>query len=266
MQASAIVTYRGEPGSDRRANLDAVLAWLAGMPGIETIVVEQGACPRLAPPLPHAGARTIFAYNAGPFNKAWGQNVGARHAAAGVLLFGDADVIVPGGLSAAVAHCHRDAQVVKPYRSLIDLTPDETRRVRERGAQADLALDAATPRDRDANGERLVLCGGWFAMRRDAFAALGGFDERFVGWGGEDDAMTLKVERARLSTCELDPGPALHLWHPRSRASTTGHSRYAANRALLDDYQRYDDEVLARLFEVQRQTCGRRDKYRPVAE
>lgn len=264
MSASAIVTYRGVPGSERRANLDAVLAWLARTPQIEVVVVEQDTHPRLAPPLAHPGASVVFAYNAGPFNKSWGLNVGARVSGGGVLLFGDADVIVPGGLAAAAALCAERGQLVKPYRELVDLTPGETARVLELGDAGAIPRDPASPRNRDAIGERLVLCGGWFAIRRDAFAALGGFDERFVGWGGEDDAMTMKVERVRLSTYELDGGPAWHLWHPRAVASTTGHAHYAANLALLADYQRYDDETLARLFEVQRQGCGRRDKYRPA--
>ena len=265
MRTSAIVTYRGADGSERRANLDAVLAWLAATPGIEAIVVEQDAHPRLAAPLPHPGAAVVFAYNPGPFNKAWGLNVGARHAAAAVLAFGDADVIVPGGLGQAAAHCESSMQVAKPYTTLVDLTEDESRRVREHGAAAALPIDVAARRDRDAAGERLALCGGWFAMRRDAFVALGGFDERFVGWGGEDDAMTLKVELARLATVELDPGPALHLWHPRSHATTLGHPHYASNVALLADYARYDEATLARVFEVGRQVFGHRDKYRPAA-
>jgi hypothetical protein len=261
MRTSAIVTYRGADGSERRANLDAVLAWLAATPELETLVVEQDAFPRLDAPLPHPSARVVFAYNAGPFNKAWGLNVGARHASGGVLLFGDADVIVPGGLAQTAAICASSMQVVKPYRTLVDLTLEESQGVRM-GTR--LTIDAEARRDRDAIGERLVLCGGWFAMRHDAFAALGGFDERFVGWGGEDDAMTLKVELARLTTCELDPGPALHLWHPRSHATTLGHKDYASNVALLADYARYDETTLARLFEVGRQTFGYRDKYVPI--
>jgi hypothetical protein len=48
MRTSAIVTYRGADGSERRANLDAVLAWLAATPDVEAIVVEQDAFPRLS--------------------------------------------------------------------------------------------------------------------------------------------------------------------------------------------------------------------------
>ena len=263
MSASAILTYRGASGTERRENLDAVLAWLARTPDLEVVVVEQDTHQSLVPPLVHERASVVFAYNAGPFNKAWGLNVGARASGGSVLLFGDADVIVPGGLGDAARLCAGRAQVVKPYRDLIDLTSEASARVRELGADALAGHDAAFARNRDGIGERLSLCGGWFAIRRDAFAALGGFDERFVGWGGEDDAMTTKVERVRLATFELDGGPALHLWHPRSVPSTSGHAHYASNLALLADYAAYDDDTLARLFEVQRQGCGRRDKYRP---
>ena len=257
MHPGCIVTYRGAPGSNRRANLDTVLAWLARSPDLETIVVEQDAHPRLAAPLPHPRARVVFAYNAGPFNRAWGLNVGARMSEADVLAFGDADIVMPGTLVPAATRFAREAQVVKPYRRLVDLTPDETARVRERGP-------GACDLEGGARGGRDVLCGGWFAMRRGAFEALGGFDERFADGEGEDEAMTVKVERARLATLELDGGPAMRLWHPQPRSTGEEGSRFAASRALLDDYARYDDDALARLEAVGRQTCGRRDKYRPA--
>lgn len=260
MPPACIVTHRGAPGSSRRANLDAVLAWLARSPGLAVVVVEQDTHPRLAPPLPHPGARVVFAYNAGPFNRAWGLNVGARVAGSPVLAFGDPDVVVQGGLEAATALCAQRAQLVKPYRRTIDLAEDETAIVRKRGAEA------WVPGDRGSDGDEAcdALCGGWFAVRRDAFDAIGGFDERFGDGGGEDEAMTIGVERARLSTCELDGGPALRLWRPRPHASARDGARFAASRALLDEYARCDDEVLARLAAVRRQSCGRRDKYRPA--
>lgn len=257
MHSACIVTYRGAPGSDRRANLDAVLAWLARSPDLATIVVEQDTHPRLDPPLPHPGARVVFAYNAGPFNRAWGLNVGARMSAAAMLAFGDADVVLPGGLGAAIALGARQAQLVKPGRGRVDLTADETARVRERGPEA-------FEHDDEARVGRDVLCGGWFVMRRAAFEALGGFDERFADGGGEDEAMTIKVERARLATCELDGGPAMRLWRTPSHATAAEGSRFAASRALLDDYARYDDAAIARLAAVGRQAGGRRDKYRPA--
>lgn len=258
MPASAIVTYRGATDIERRANLDAVLRWLAGMPRIEVIVVEQDASPRLAGPLTHPAARVVSAFNAGPFNESWGLNVGAQHASGDVLLFGDADVLVPDGLEVAVQQCELGAQVAKPHDTLVDLSPAETTEAR---AGRLPQLDAAAGRTRDAVTERLALCCGWFAMRRDACAAVGAFDERFAGRGDADRAMSLKIELARLSTWQIGEGPALRLWHPDAHEREAEGLDDAPELALEAEYARYDDPVLARVFAIQRQLGGRRDKY-----
>src|SRR5215472_14657581 len=129
-QASYVVTWRESADSDRRANLLTVLAWLAGMPELEVIVVEQDTVPRIDEGVPAAGSKWIFAYNPGPFNKGWGFNVGVRHSTTPILAFGDADLIVDGVLPQCIAHCTQGYQTVKPYRKLIDLTAEETAVVR----------------------------------------------------------------------------------------------------------------------------------------
>jgi hypothetical protein len=262
VDASVILTYRQDDGGERRANLDAVLARLAGLPGAETIVVEQDRAPTLGPAAGTTRRSHVFAPNGGPFNKGWGFNVGARVARSAVLAFCDADLLVGDSLDEALGLCARGYAVAKPYVRMVDLGREESCAVREGRAAA---IDGTRP-GRESIGERIVLCGGLFAIRRDAFVHLGGFDERFVGWGGEDDAMTIKVERARLSCVELDREVALHLHHARPAAATFGHAHYAVNRALLDDYARYDDATLARLAEVQWQLAGYADKYRDRAE
>lgn len=262
MSASCIVTYRQDAGGARRANLHAVLARLAQSPAIETIVVEQDAAPRLAGALPHPAAQHVFVRNPGAFNKAWACNVGTRMARGDVLAFLDADILIGASLDRACALCAQGHSVVKPYVRLVDLTARETRAL----AADPRALPALTPAriGRGAIGEAVVLCGGLFVIRRAAYVHLGGFDERFVGWGGEDDAMTHKIERARLSTIELDDEVAWHLCHPRP-AATHGHAHYAANVALVAAYRRYRDDELARLAEVQWQVSGNPRKYAPRA-
>lgn len=261
--ASCILTYRESDSPDRRANLHAVLAWLACLSQLEVIVVEQDSLPRLGAALAHPACRNVFAYNPGPFNKGWGFNIGYRFARGNVLIFADADVLIDKQLPVSAELCQRGYQVVKPYRAIVDLTPAETAIVRDGSFdyQPDRPDDAAT--NREGIAEFVVLCGGIFCLRREAFVALGGWDERFLGWGGEDDAMTYKLQRLRLSTIELDEGPALHLWHPRSSATTMGQPMYANNCALLADYRQRSDAELQRFAEVQMQVIGNREKYRP---
>jgi len=263
--ATVILTYRDGTTPDRRRNLLATLAWLETTPACDVVVVEQDALPRLTGPLPHPNCRIVFAYNPGPFNKAWGYNIGARGAERSILAFCDADIIVHDVLAASVELCLGGCQVVKPYRRLIDLTPAETDVVRAGRFDFQPQRDPGAAPDREGSAEFVVLCGGLFLIRADAFARIGCWDERFRGWGGEDDAFTYRVQRARLSTLELDERPALHLWHPRPVTGTFGQPHYQDNRALLGRYRGYSEADLERLSEVQRQLMGHREKYRPPA-
>jgi hypothetical protein len=259
--ASCIITYRESGSADRRENLLAVLRWLGEWPELQTIVVEQDSVPRLDA-LPSGSA--CLAYNPGPFNKSWGCNVGARLARNPILIVADADVIAPHALVQAVERCREGAAAVKPYREIVDLTAEETRRVRggEWSFMPPRPKDA--PRSREGKQEFIVFAGGLFVIRRDVYLRLGGFDERFLGWGGEDDAMSARIRRMNVATAEIAAEPALHLWHPRSQESTFGQPHYHANVALLAGYDRYSDAELARLCDVQRQSMGHVHKYRPA--
>ena len=261
--ATYILTYRDGGLPQRRANLDAVLAWLARFTHISVIVVEQDVAPTLPAPLPYPRCHGVFAYNPGPFNKSWGYNVGARLAQSAMLGFGDADVIVGAALWDAFQLLEHHMLAVKPYRRLLDLSEEESRPVLAGDFERIPQRDAASPPNREAIGERIVFAGGSFVIRLEAFNAPGGWDERFVGWGGEDDAFSYRIERARLRCTELDEAPAMHLWHPRPREITFDQPNYAANARLVADYARYADAQLQRLVEVQLQLNGNIDKYRP---
>jgi hypothetical protein len=258
--ANYLITYRESGSADRRENLLALLRWLAQWPELEALVVEQDTVSRLDA-LPFGAA--CLAYNPGPFNKSWGLNVAARLAHKPILIAGDADVIAPHMLAEAVELCRQGMAAVKPYREIIDLTPEETKRVRAGEWSFAPARQRDAPPSREGGQEFIVFAGGLFVIRRDAYLGIGGFDERFLGWGGEDDAMSAKIRRMRIATVEIDAQPALHLWHPRPRESTFGQPNYNANVALLDVYDRYSDAELAQLCEMQRETMGDLHKYRP---
>src|SRR5690606_12330254 len=68
---------------------------------------------------------------------------------------------------------------------------------------------------------------------------IGGFDERFRSWGGEDRALWLacNVLRGRLDSHRI-PGEAIHLWHPRSPERDQSRADYQANVELAKRYKR----------------------------
>ena len=260
---SYLITYRESGSAERRANLLAVLSWLGRWPEIELVFVEQDTVPRLDAPLEYGGGVTRFAYNPGPFNKSWGLNLALGFARQPLLAVGDADVIAPHTLAAAVERC-RHAVAVKPYRNIVDLTPEESARVRAGEWELQPSRPGNALPNREGQGEYVVFAGGLFVIQREWLLRLGGFDERFRGWGGEDDAMTHKLRRAGVPVVQIDGPPALHLWHPRSPETTFGHAHYGDNLALLDAYHAYSDAEFTRLCEVQRQLMGNLHKYRPA--
>jgi N-terminal domain of galactosyltransferase len=255
-----IITFRADASGQREANLATVLQWLAQWPNLDVVLVEQDDVSRISTKLPAIKLRHVFAYNPGPFNKSWGFNIGARLSQQPYLVFGDADVIVTQGLSESIAALQRGRSLAKPYRRLIDLSAEQTKVLR---ASGEIKVDAGQG-DRSKLGEHIVLCGGVFAIERGAFVHIGCWDERFVGWGAEDDAMSYKVERARLSAEQFDLQPAVHLHHPRSPATTMQQPHYDANVAVLQQLRDLSDTELKRLAEVNRQITGQPEKYRPL--
>jgi len=266
IQATCLITYRADETGIREANLMATLRALSSITNLSVRVIEQDRVPRLRTALPHPAADALFAYNPGPFNKSWGFNVGVATTEAALLLFMDGDLLIPKGLTAAIdLVLGGRALAAKPYRHLIDLTQAESQQVITGAQQLTLGRDRLTA-DRAAKGEFLVFCGGAFAIRRDTLLEAGGWDERFVGWGGEDDALSYRLERARVAAVQIDEAPALHLWHPRTVENSVQQQHYSSNVALLQAYREASDAELTRMAEVQQQLLGYREKYRPFAE
>jgi N-terminal domain of galactosyltransferase len=74
---------------------------------------------------------------------------------------------------------------------------------------------------------------------RELWDEIGGFDERFVGWGGEDNAFWRAAE-IRRGSVERIPGAAFHLWHPpvSDRNTRMQDPQYLSNLTLANKYMR----------------------------
>ena len=264
MQATSyIITYRATDDPARRANLEAVLAWLKLQPLGEVVVVEQDLAPTLGDLPSFPGLRSLFAHNPGPFNKSWGFNVGVRASRGSLLAFGDADVLCRG-LPEAVAAARSGSPVVRAFSVAVDLDEAQSEMLRaDLSCLGDPSFGAAA-RDRVQSAEIPPLCGGLVLFQRPILRMLGGWDERFLGWGGEDDAMDIKVRRAGRRGLILKGSPGFHLAHRRAGATIAADPLYRNNLALLQQLRDMPDEALRRMCEVTAQLAGNPDMHRPM--
>jgi hypothetical protein len=70
---------------------------------------------------------------------------------------------------------------------------------------------------------------------RKVWDMVGGFDERFVGWGFEDLAFAYSCSAAAGNYLRIG-GDLWHLWHPISRENNHASPLYLANRDLCSRY------------------------------
>lgn len=211
--APAVSFVIGHRGLERLPNLLETLRSIAGQNvAVECIVVEQSASRQVEENLPpwvryvHTPVPAEM-----PYCRSATFNAGAEVARGEVLILHDNDILVPERYAAEVlARVREGARFVDLKRFLFYLSADETLTSVEQNLQ-----------------------GGSIAATREAYTAVGGFDEGFVGWGGEDNDFR---ERAHAHGHVYASGylPMIHLWHPAQPGK-----RDAAAPAV----RRYWDEI-----------------------
>lgn len=91
------------------------------------------------------------------------------------------------------------------------------------------------------------IWGGNFAVNRDVFEAINGFDENYIGYGQEDsDIRNRMLKGGYLPVCLHTLARTFHLWHPPSKAHQEkgdGGRKDRHNRAY---YNRPDIDVVCR--------------------
>jgi N-terminal domain of galactosyltransferase len=204
-QVSFLIGHRG---LSRLSLLLCTLKSIHAQSGVscEVIVVEQDAVSRIGPFLPdwvrHVWTRPFD--EALPYSRSWTFNVGAQFARGQVLILHDNDMLVPTDYISGILDRIRDgAQVVNAKRFVFYMS----RRTTEAVCAGSDSLLAEAPISIVQN----ALGGGSVAITRKGFLEIGGMDESFVGWGGEDNefwdrAQTLKVWNYGWLSL-------VHLWH-----------------------------------------------------
>lgn len=165
----------------------------------------------------------------GLFNRSAACNRAA--AAAGdwdVALLIDADVICdPERVRQAIEIAHVEGdRLVLPFSRRHNLT--------DRGSRRIMAGDRGSWR-RYIGKTYTNMCSSVVAIPRPLWDLVGGFDERFAGWGFEDTAFAHACETLGAPLQKLD-GDCWHLWHPTAPEGRRDAPSYQANRARREQY------------------------------
>jgi len=163
-----------------------------------------------------------------PFCKTRAMNRAARRANGKVLVILDADAYIDADVIDRCADRIIEEQKegnrlwFVPYRKLYRLTEAATLKVL--GSAPKFPYKFPTPPDAcDVESTTKASYGHRYGAMimmfpREAYNILGGFDERFVGWGGEDVALLRSLDTL-YAKHKSTRNQILHLWHPRLGAS-----------------------------------------------
>jgi hypothetical protein len=120
-----------------------------------------------------------------------------------VVVINDADTLFQAqSLETAVARTMADKKSRLPYDQYLLMDQGDTNRYVATREVGGMVYDGA--------------CSGVLVIHRDTWSELGGFDERYIGWGAED------VEFAIRHQFERVPGKCWGMWHePDERGELT---------------------------------------------
>lgn len=159
------------------------------------------------------------------FNKSLAFNSGVAWATNNKIVLQDADIMNPGEYTMMVSKMLDDSESCHLGQQVLYLTADSSRKVYTNGvASADLQCESAVD----------YFEGGSIGITKSAYVKIGGFDERFVGYGVEDVEF---YERLKNLTNHRENRVVkmIHLWHGRVDG---WQSRHQVNKLYYSELQR----------------------------
>lgn len=162
-----------------------------------------------------------------PMNRSAARNAAAARALEAipdldVLFFADADTWVPADQFWASCHLAvTTGRLIRAYHQWHKLSRSFTQSV----------ANGRAPRRPNIERTAYNHASAALALTPTLWRTLGGYDERFVGWGAEDRAFWLAAQTVAGWGDHVD-GSAWHLWHPHAPDRHRSCPTYDANVAL----------------------------------
>lgn len=204
----------------------------------EVVIADDGSSEKtvkaLTAMIPSYPFRIVHAWQPrNGFRLAAVRNNGIRHSSGEYLIFLDCDfAVLPSTI-----RCHREN--AKRGRFLAGLckylTEDATRQLMEQGITPSRLEELyrelpERPITREhwksfrysllirlhLASARKQRCSSHFSIHRQDLDVINGYDENFVGWGGEDEDISLRMVKAGFrGRSIIRDARVLHLWHPK---------------------------------------------------
>jgi len=184
----------------------------------------------------------VGTHDSGPFNRSAAINYAARQVDWDIAVIADSDTWVPvHNLEAAIATAADTGQLTSALTAVAELDQHCTEEILD-GHFDITALGIDRIRNGNLDTQSSIL-----AVPRAMWDNIGGFDERFVGWGGEDNAFW-RAATILAGHPQRIPGLAFHLWHlPASTAQERRASpEYQANLIRWKHYNNARTERMLR--------------------
>lgn len=167
-----------------------------------------------------------------PFSRSKARNDAYRKATRPYFLVADADTLFHRDQIEAGLNLVKQAGVwVLPYQWYYNLSQEFTAEVLK--SQPDVTI--AEPEVPTQWEHRIESWAGLLLMPRKAYEEVGGYDERFVGWGYEDNSFQLALDSLWSPFQRLACGYCLHLWHPPGLGFSS--PNIAQSRMLWNQYR-----------------------------
>lgn len=163
------------------------------------------------------------------FNRAEARNRAFAASKGEYLIIADADTAInPSQVQTAITLLTAGIPWVLPYDIYYNLSEDDTCALLDE--DPDVLL--VEPSEWE---HRIESWAGVLVLPREAFEEVGGYDERFAGWGGEDNAFQHCLDVVWGKHHRIS-GFVSHLWHPRGEADFSNPD-WPMNQTLLRKYQ-----------------------------
>lgn len=169
------------------------------------------------------------------FSRSIAINNAAKKATRDIFVIADADMIYnPKSIELSIPLLENNAWVI-PYTRVIDISQKSTQNLlaTEPVWPINIKLEAIEKQLTTKKG--ILPRGGLNVVSRTNFEAVGGFDERFLGWGAPDDAFCFAMDTLCGKHIRLKMN-LFHLWHEPIKAK--GNPNYQSNLALVQQYCR----------------------------